>query len=269
MIIVYACVTGDYCPLNPNNTYIEGFRYMCFTDGKCQVPEPWEEINLLDFDFCKDINDPKLLSRIPKILSHYFFDDGDITIHFDARQCINTDLMLRSINVLSENTKWISWLHPNRITFSDEIIWYYHNGLILKHQVVNEINRLKSENYNFEKHICTECGFIIRQQSIETKDIETLWWDQYIKFDCFAKRDQLPFGVALQKSNYIDSVNYIPKYYNPFVDEIAVGYNSQMGTSHPTLRPTWEEIAEMQSHVTKETNVPLIAPLVNSKPLSV
>jgi hypothetical protein len=269
MNIVYTVVTGNYCPLNPNNAYIDGFRYVCFTDGQCQVPDPWEVINLLDYNICKNISDPKILSRVPKILSHLFFNDDDVTIHFDARQCINTDFMIRSINSINDNIKWISWLHPWRITFSDEVVWYYYNGLIMKHEVINEVNRLKTENYNFTSHICTECGFIVRKQSTETKELENIWWDEYTNFQCYAKRDQLPFGVALQKTSYIDSINFIPKEEYAFNEKYTMGYNSSHGTSHPTLRPTNKETAEIQSFVVAETQVPLLAPLINSKPLSV
>jgi len=257
MITIYTVITNNYVDLMPQD-YVSGFEYVCFTDGKFTAPKPWKNI-ILDELF----DDFTVLSRFPKILSHKYFNDGDVTVYFDGREKLDNVKLMSAIN-LTQKYDFISLLHPWRQTYCDEMIWMYINGLITKDEVKEKTENLKTKNYKFEEHVCTENHCIIRKNTDYVKCFELEWWDQYLKFKCHSKRDQLPFGVT---NNYFKSKKHL--FLNRETNLNIGGFANRNRDNTLDTRPAIKQISQMQSYLTKTTGVPLISQLVMSKPLQV
>lgn len=257
MITIYTVITDNYVNLMPQE-YLPNFRYVCFTDGSFQAPDPWQTIVINE-----SFDNPTILSRVPKILSHKYFNEGDITVYFDGKEKLDNAKIISAIN-LTNQYDFISLRHPWRETYCDEMIWMYVNGLITSSEVKNKTMQLVKDAYLFLNHICTLNHCIIRKQSEYTKRFETRWWDEYKKFKCHTKRDQLPFSIALQKM--VSDKHFL-------LDRgtcLDTGdYAIRNGDLTIKDRPSIQDIAEMQSYLTCKTKTPLIGQLLLSKPLSV
>jgi len=259
MITIYTVITNNYLNLVPQD-YIPGFRYICFTDGSCVAPEPWETI-VLD----SDIKDPIELSRYPKILSHHFFKDGDITVYFDAREKMNITSLIHALQYTKDHDIIVPQ-HQWRITYCDDMIWLYLNGLITEDEVKLKTDQLFEIDYDFKKHICVFGGYIIRKNTKYVRDFENEWWDQYNNFDCYAKRDQIPFGITCVLKG-ISKHLFLNKNYELYVPNTAIEKNKT--TDNPSFRPEISDIVRVQTYLINKTQCPFISELVMSKPLTV
>lgn len=255
MVTLYTVITNNYVELMPQE-YIPGFRYVCFTDGTVNVPDPWISIKIPEL-----VSNKTRLSRHPKILSHKYFSDGEVTVYFDGKEKLDISKIISAIN-LTQEYEFISLLHPWRHTYCDEMIWMFLNGLITKEEVVVKTKSLIQEKYCFGDHICTLNHCIIRKNTEYVKKFELEWWGQYKSFKSYANRDQLPFGITY---NYLKSDKHVflDREVNLSTGEVT---NRNIDNTLP-YRPSNEEISELQAYLTDATKVPLIGELINSKPL--
>lgn len=257
---------NDYRTIYPNNEYLDDFEYICFTDGKSQIPEPWISVNVYDvFPHVKNITNPKILSSYFKINTQKYFKENDIVVWWDCHLKILNNIVINSFQQIENGFVYNLHLNPDRITYTDEMIFLYHNGLITKDEVINKTNQLKSDNFIFANSICTLTANLSKRINKESINIDNIWWDKYQKFKCYAKRDQLPLSEALSEIK-LDKINF---YTRGLLNNLPYSTTKYSTNANPDYRPSWVEIAEMQSYLTSTTNVPLIAPLIMLKPLSV
>jgi hypothetical protein len=257
MITIYTVITNNYVDLMPQD-YIPGFKYVCFTDGSCVAPQPWVTIHIPHV-----FDDSTQMSRHPKILSHKYFANNEVSVYFDGKEKLNNSAIISAVNLL-QDTEFISLLHPWRQTYCDEMIWMYTNGLITENEVKEKTENLKINKYKFETHVCTLNHCIIRKNTNYVKSFELEWWDQYLNFKCHSKRDQIPFGIT---NNYFKSEKHL--FLNRETNLGTGEFANRNKNNTLDTRPPNNKIAEMQSYLTHMTGTPLIGQLVMSKPLSV
>lgn len=249
MITIYTVVTGDYAEVNFQKYNPLDCRFVCFSDRKIDVPNNWQNIVLERNDLTN-----QELSRYPKIKSHEFFDVGETTVYFDCYKQINFNLMNKLILFLNENNiNLITRRHPERMTFSDEISWYFMNNFVTFDEIKSIIRRLKSKKFDFKLFKNTLNGFIVRKLDDELVAIENTWWESFKENDMTVRRDQLSFGEIF--SSY-DKMRFIEKNINVYENTNFIKKYDSADIFH-ALKSV-EEMVEVQKFLIEETNVPFL-----------
>jgi hypothetical protein len=260
MITIYTVVTDDYCDVNIDQDYLPNVKYVCFSDKPIDLPKPWENRLLKNPDNLH----PTRLSRLPKIKSHKFFEPWEKTIYVDAQCCLNIQAVTKAV-ILLDNRNIVNHLHPTRDNYVDEMMFMYFNGLITEQEIFDKTEELVDEGYDFYDHVCVLNSFIARINTPYTKDFENLWWEEYLKFECYANRDQLPWSISLTKSRDRSKHCFLGK--DIFTTLPTRKYVYKKRTSHPNFRPDRYDLARVQSKLIALTNQPMINGLILSKPL--
>jgi len=154
--------------------------------------------NILKKNFIKiPISDnPIYDQRKYKILSHELFNGPSIYVDFNYLLKPGSFNEIQSI--LNNNSFNVS-SHTFRKTYLDEICDWVLCCSDNK-EVITITRYLRYLGYNFNQHFCSLAGFLIRDNSEKTKQINNYWWNLWSKFK---KRDQLflPPAVFFSKNS--------------------------------------------------------------------
>ncbi len=197
-MIVYKVLTGNH-PYIINEDYFDPrIKYYYFHTHEIKNKSgKWK--------FIKIPVEQSLLytQRKYKILSHKLFEEPSIYLDFNYKQKPN--FYENNIKLLNENSYTVG-KHHFRSHYIDEIC----DWLILFAEIntLIKITRyLKYIKYNFNVHFGCECGYLCRDNSKQTKELNNMWWHFWKKFK---KRDQLFFPVATyftkNKVNLVDTL---------------------------------------------------------------
>lgn len=205
-VVVYTCNYNNYDilhePLKVNNNV----KYICFSDNI-------RKSNVWEYKHFQMSYSPCRLSRIPKILSHQFLPEHDISIYVDANFQINFNVLDVIKNL--EKNDLIAYKHNFRNCIYDEAEYCKIRNKD-NHKIIDKhINNLRLDGFP-KQYGLFENGFLIRRNTEEIRKLNELWWNVFIKG---TNRDQLSLMYCLWKYNinwnYIQSGKSI--YDNPYL----------------------------------------------------
>jgi hypothetical protein len=189
-VCVYTVITNNYDTLPVAKD--DGFDYVCFTDNDELTSETWQ-IRLLE-----KTDNPKLLSRKPKILCHKYLPEYDYSIYIDG----NFDTV-GSISELFNRKKEYPFtlvLHSLARSIRDEIQKVVSYDMETKETTDKLLQYMSDEGYEDKRRTFYRCGFLMRNHSDpHVNKLMECWWELVERF---SHRDQLTFPIALWKSNY-------------------------------------------------------------------
>lgn len=246
---------------------MDGWEYLCYTDNPAkQAPYPWKTVSIARLEQLRpfamgDAFEKFYLNRYIKINPNALFEWGTLTVYHDARISIDENILSKLVEKYQDE-QIIIREHSYRDTISDELLFLYSNRLMQKKNLKRYVSDLKRRGVNFKNFRCVNGSFLIRKISRPTNIFSSIWMEDYMRFPAKLKRDQIAFNEALQRSGF-DQLKLIPREI-----EIIKTLGKYNKTSAIFELPTWNDIASMQSYVTKETRVPLSAPLLYLKDFS-
>ena len=262
--VVYTVLTNNYCEMPTDTVPIDGWEYLCYTDNPAkQAPYPWKTISIAGLPQLKPVclNDEFekfYLNRNLKIKPGTLFEWGTLTVYHDARISIDENILTKLVEKYQDG-QIIIQEHDYRDTISDELLFLYSNRLMQKESVKRYVSDLKHRGFNFRNFKCISGCFLIRKIDRDMLIFSEKWMEDYMYFPAKLKRDQIAFGEALQRSGF-DQLKLIPREIQMI--KTLGKYNK---TSAIFEMPTMSDVASMQSYVTRETKVPLSAPLLYLK----
>ena len=179
-MIVYTCITNNYCKLP--EVMPSGNEYYCF--GNVDPVGPWKIIPI------EDLGDPVRTSRMPKILSHKYFDQS---IYIDASKLhlVNNRFFELSEEIFSKQNLFLLQ-HPHKHSYLDECAEYVKSGWVDEQTLFNFTNKVSETSFCFRKFFSPLCTILWRKNC---KELNETWWKWY---NLGGVRDQLSFSVALQ-----------------------------------------------------------------------
>lgn len=191
-IAVYTCIYGNYDDLiMPKHESInEKADFFCFTDNP-NLTSSFYEIIVTDFDFGDSVRN----SRYPKINSHLFFENYELSIYIDANQRL----------IAQDFEELLARLNGN------DIARYYHNERQCTYEEAEVIIRANLDRksivkqqlakYRLEKfpknYGLANNSLILRRYGVKTIEFNEIWWKVYNEF---SRRDQLSGEYARWKS---------------------------------------------------------------------
>jgi len=205
-VIIYTCITNNYCKLPENMP--DGHEYYCF--GEAEAVGPWKVLP------GKDCGDPVRSSRFYKINCPF-----ESSVYVDATKL---HLLKEPFFAISEeilgtyDDKMFCLEHPHRHSYLNEMMEYYNNGWWSKTQIMQYTAELKDFGFDFKRFFSPLCTILWRKNRQPFND---MWWRWYERGGV---RDQMSFSTALQveKMNfrYDDSIKFL----NNFTD---AGYKGE------------------------------------------
>jgi hypothetical protein len=185
-VIIYTTNLGGYDKLQPSPKHIypmieDTFEYLYFTDG--EAPEGWTKVEMKKGDR-KD-------SRFYKINSH-LLPPHDISIYLDA--CY---FFKKPLHQIIEQFKGDIAISKH----GKDTCVYQHAGTCLLMELDNPQTIAKQigkyANAGLPRQLgLTENSFIIRRNNGIIKELNELWWKEYVEG---SQRDQLSLPYALWK----------------------------------------------------------------------
>ncbi|MEX2130411.1 MAG: hypothetical protein WD772_02915, partial [Pseudohongiellaceae bacterium] len=159
----------------------------------------WETVNI-DASFPLDPNLHGHKHRFGKTMPHRFFPDYDSYVYLDPKWEITREFLLRSKELLSKDSDWITCRHPDRQSFIAEILFPYYSGTLSFEEIVYLVNQLNAENVRFSTFFSSLTTWIVRKDTARTRQTGERWFDLLCK--CYRNhvRDQIvfPFAVCSQ-----------------------------------------------------------------------
>lgn len=185
-ITVYTVIVGDQDTLHRPKVIEPGIRYVCFSDRKWVCP-PWEvESAPLPGD------DPRRNSRLPKILSHSFFN-SEYTIYHDG-SCVTAAKPSDLIKELLMDTDLAMYRHPRRGSLYEEREACIRLGVCNGKEIDDQVERYKRRGIG---QGLWSGGVILRRNTSEVRMFNLMWWLEYCN-GCV--RDQISLPYAIQES---------------------------------------------------------------------
>ena len=193
-ITVYTVILDDYDNLRPPEVTEPGVRYVCITDQPLRC-RPWEiEPAWMRYDsYARN-------SRIPKILSHVFFDT-EYTIYHDG--CFSllkrpSEIIANTIN-RSDIGKPLPDIalvkHPCRKSVYEELACCKRENIGYGDAMEEQVRRYQEKGL---KQGLWCGGFIVRRNNEKVQRFNDAWWNEYIH-GCM--RDQIAMPMALYDTN--------------------------------------------------------------------
>ena len=202
-MIIYTCITNNYCTLP--EVMPSGNEYYCFGDTNVSQVGPWKIIPI------EDLGDPVRTSRMPKILSHKYFDQS---IYADASRLhlLDDKFFELSEEIFSKQNLFLLQ-HPHTHSYLEECAEYVYRGWVSEEELISYTKKIKSAGFDFTKFFSPLCTIMWRKK--EHKHLNELWWKLYNEGGV---RDQLSFSTALQLSGIEYEYVYSRDFLNQFTD---------------------------------------------------
>ncbi len=188
--IVYTVLIGDYDKLGVPGYVPPDWETYCITDSK-QTCVGWNYITLSEEH---KLPDAARTSRKPKILSHAFFPDADVTLYIDANMQIVCDIN-KILALMPGGVDIANLKHPTRcdvMTESEVIIRKNKDDATV---VNSQIKQYIKDGYPVKDQLACN-AIILRKHTDKVKELNELWWQEICNG---SKRDQLSFPYAVWK----------------------------------------------------------------------
>ena len=203
-VLVYTSITNNHDNLKLQPTFPEDaeIEYKAYLDvptmGKIILPYNWAIHSAVEL-----FKEDKRNCQMPKILSHMYTDDYDCSVWIDGSIILKTSITKLIKDNLTTDVDIALLKHSERNCIYKES-WDCKHFNLDKHELINEqMNFYKSVGYP-EFHGLSETPLIIRRNTKNVVDFNTLWWSILCRY---SKRDQLSFDFV----RWVQStpVNYI------------------------------------------------------------
>ena len=183
-MIVYKVLTGNHPYIINEDYFDKRIKYYYFhTHDIKNKSGKWKFIKIpLEYS-------PLYTQRKYKILSHKLFNEPSIYMDFNYKQLPS---FYENNNKLLHENFFTVGKHYLRYNYMDELCdWFFLFSDIKK--LIKITRYLKYIKYDFNAHFGCECGYLCRDNSKKTKQLNNMWWHFWKKFK---KRDQLFFPPA-------------------------------------------------------------------------
>ncbi|MDT9194714.1 MAG: tetratricopeptide repeat protein [Limnospira sp. PMC 1240.20] len=211
-IIVYTCNFGNYESVKEPLAVDPRVEYILFTDRKDIKSPTWKVVQIKDFP-----ENPRRASRLPKILPHKYLPDHEISVYLDSTFTIKESDIHKMVEQCMEGNDIALYKHYERNCVYDEINFCEESDIRNVDSVTCSKIRAKYDSINYPKNNgLLENGFIFRKNTPIIKDLNQLWWSEYL---AGPERDQLTLMYCLQLLNINPNHIKIGKQMrnNPFV----------------------------------------------------
>jgi hypothetical protein len=187
-IIVYSCIFGNYEEVKKPPIAYPGVQYLLFTDNPNLQAKGWH-IHLIQ---AGDSN-PRRLSRMPKILSHHYLPEHDVSVYMDGTLELRTRNIHRLVKNCLRGRNLALFRHYKRTCIYSEGLHCVAVGKEHPDIVKKQLARYKQEGFPADYGLF-ENAFIIRRNTRETQALNNLWW---LEYSAGSQRDQLSFMYCL------------------------------------------------------------------------
>lgn len=181
-IVVYTVNINGHDNLRPPENVESGVRYICVTDVPINC-EPWEACPAW-----KRYDNERRNSRIPKILSHLFFN-SEYTIYLDA----NYVLVRKPSEIIEKYLKETDiafYRHPCRKSVYEEMECCRRESIGYGPEMERQIERYRLAGLNSN---LWAGSFIVRRNTEAVRKFNEIWWKEY-RDGC--ERDQIALPMA-------------------------------------------------------------------------
>jgi hypothetical protein len=201
---------GDYEKMPDVLWETEKWDMYCFTDGCCELPKAWTELNILDGRQEKRLNgdfekNAKRVSNYCKyqpfsLLKDYTGIEYDILIVIDANFQVSNDLDEACERLLLATSDGAFLSHPSVDNcYSDIDLCVSLKKLDL--EIGEYTKKIFSEMRVPNKQKYLQTGFSIRRNTSAWQHLEYVWWNDYT---AMCNRDQPVFNAILSKYPVLD-----------------------------------------------------------------
>lgn len=187
MITVYTVILNDHDNLRPPHAIEPGVDYVCFSDEYHECP-PWRIVPAP-----RAYGNPSRDSRIPKILSHLFFN-SEFTIYHDATlQMCKPPSALISDDL--RDADLALYRHPCRKTVYEEADICRSEQIGYDDRMTEQIARYAAHAFQMGLYAG---GVLIRRNTEAVQQFNLNWWDEFRRG---SSRDQiaLPFAICTSR----------------------------------------------------------------------
>lgn len=190
-IIVYTCNFGNYESVKEPLYIDSSVEYLLFTDNKNIRSKNWKIVVVEE-----KLEDPRRLSRLPKILPHKYLPEHDISVYIDSSLELKAEDVRKMVSECMEGSDIALYKHYLRNCVYDEIEFVMNSTdrvVTNRDLCLKALEKYKSINYPRNNGLF-ENAFIFRRNTKEIKELNELWWKEYA---IGAERDQFTFMYAL------------------------------------------------------------------------
>jgi hypothetical protein len=187
MITVYTVMTGDYDEIQPQ-VREKGVTYLCFTDSRDPLPEPWVRMPL----FYHNGTTAKA-SRKPKLQVGIFVNSGH-SIYMDAT-CTMKISPSEAVGRWLKDADMALFRHPWRDCAYQEAQECININKAPRELIEAQVSAYRQEGFP-DRFGLFACGVILRRHTPEVTAINDLWWKQV---EQFSHRDQISLPYVLWK----------------------------------------------------------------------
>jgi len=188
-ITVYTVILGDYDNLRPPEIVEPGVRYVCISDEFYSCP-PWEL-----WPAWKPYKSEARNSRIPKILSHLFFD-SEYTIYHDGSFVLKEKPSVL-VDTLLSDSDIAMFRHPCRSSVYQEAGVCEREKIGAGPEMAAQIERYRAIGLGDG---LWAGGFIARRNTTSSANLNEMWWREFL---AGSTRDQ----IALPAAKLITGIN--------------------------------------------------------------
>lgn len=186
-LIVFTCITNNYDVFPRESYYDPNVKYVCFHDGTIDTTvKPWIYVEL-DLD----IEDPRDFAFYVKANAHEFFPENSYTVWIDGCFVLTELFIERSM----KSFPFSALKHGGNFSLLDEIIEGYTCAFFSEETLMNFINELNNNGYNFKNYSSPQCTIVWRKLTEEIKTFNERW---YMWGNKKYNRDNIPFDAAMQ-----------------------------------------------------------------------
>lgn len=213
-IIVYTVNIAQYDEVKQPKCIDPNARYILFTDRKVGNSGIWEVIEI-----SPKLSNPRRVSRLPKILSHNYLPEHDVSIYIDASLEFKAPDVTRMVGECLEGKDIALYRHYKRDCVYDEIEFVMGSSdrvVLDKESCVNTIKKYKEINYPKNNGLF-ENALIVRRNTKRVKELNEKWWDEYING---TERDQFTLMYALSTTGITPNAIKVGRQFrdNPYVN---------------------------------------------------
>ncbi len=221
-IVIYTCVFNEYDKLKEPRIKLESARYICFTDNPGLRSDIWEIVVLDDH-----LENPRRVSRLPKLLPHKYLPDHDFSIYLDGTLRLGNVSGKRLIAECLGEAEIGLYPHHARNCLYEEAAYCVSVGKETADSVTPQLERYEDAGFP-RKYGLFENALIVRKNTARVRELNELWWREYSNG---SQRDQLslmyclwhtgiqanpiPFGASFRKSPYATFEDHTYRPYLP------------------------------------------------------
>lgn len=187
-IVIYTCIFGKYEPIKEPLFYDPSLEFILFTDNPNLKTKSWA-IQLVPTDG----DNPRRISRKPKILPHRYLPKHDISIYLDGTLELRSGNVYRLARACLGDKAIALFRHYKRNCTYAEGSHCVAVGKEHPDIVERQLARYKREGLP-RAYGLFENAFIVRRNTSQIQELNELWWQEY---SSGSQRDQLSLMYCL------------------------------------------------------------------------